>query len=550
MVISDNSEVIQFRAIHINKRILILFLWLVLTGININKAFHIDDTFHLEASEWIKDNPTHPMSGFINWKDVPTPIYSHNQPPLFFFLIALFSLVFGESEIALHLLLSVFTFLGLFYFYKIAVSIKAENTNALLVLFALCPAFVVNQNLMTDIPILALILGAAYYLIKAGHSGKLLNYFLAAFLLGTGLMIKYSVLPLLVALFIIIVARRDYKYLSILFVPVIILIIWSSWNYIEYGSIHFFDRPKGEIHINRLWSFLACLGSMSVFSMAIISGIWPYRITNRIIFSLLLLLFVSIFLFLFNVLNETLYSNMLNLAFVINGFLVIIPLFIILSNKINSKGWHAFLSSDYFIFILFTGAISAFLVLFAPFIATRHILLAIPFILLSGHDYIAQATKSIFRISVVLTVYLGLQLGYSDWKYADFYRKMASGIHLTGDSKIWTAGHWGWQWYAARNGMEQYAYNQSDVKDGDYFIYPADIPRQKIGENIKLNIIDKKWDETGIMSFISGNNFGSLYSSSLRNATWRLSKLPIDTIYICKVEIIKSDSVRLMKTTR
>ena len=69
--------------INLNK-LYIFILWLILTGININKAFTIDDTYHLEAANLIAQNPLKPMSGFINWGDSPTQLFYGNQPPLFF----------------------------------------------------------------------------------------------------------------------------------------------------------------------------------------------------------------------------------------------------------------------------------------------------------------------------------------------------------------------------------------------------------------------------------------------------------------------------------
>jgi hypothetical protein len=94
----------------------LLIIWLIATLFNINKAYHIDDTFHLEAAESIKANPTHPLSGLINWDDSPQPMYKHNQPPLLFYIISLHSIIFGNSELAMHLLLSIFSFLSLFYY--------------------------------------------------------------------------------------------------------------------------------------------------------------------------------------------------------------------------------------------------------------------------------------------------------------------------------------------------------------------------------------------------------------------------------------------------
>jgi hypothetical protein len=524
-----------------HKYFLLIFLWSVLTVINVGKAFHIDDTFHLEASDYIRNNPGKPMSGLINWGDDPTPMYSHNNPPLFFYLIALFSSIFGTYEIPLHLLLSVFTFLGLYYFYKTAQILSLQNVNTLLVLFAFCPALLINQNLMLDIPVLAIIMGSAYFLIKANYSKKTIYYSLTALALTIGLLIKYSILPLFAVLILVILIRHDYKKLLVMLIPIFTLILWSYWNYIEYGSVHILSKSAGIIHIKQLWAFMACLGSISTFSISFIFGSYPKKIIKLGIYFILAIFVISVIIFFFGLIPELQFSKYLNLLFLTNGFMVFIALFIQLVFIILIKGLRVFLTRDDFVILLYIGSISAFMILFAPYIATRHVLLVIPFILLFGHELINKATIRLNRLSLTVTILLGLLLGISDWKYSDYYRQMASAVDLPRDRNIWTAGHWGWQWYSKINGMKQYNMNQSNVVDGDYFVYPGNISKQKINKNINLIVLKKEWEEASILTFFSGNDFASLYNSTMDKPAWCLSKDPIDTIFICKIKIVKKE---------
>ncbi len=519
---------------------LIILLWLGLTAINLNKAFHIDDTFHIEAAEWIGSNPATPMSGYINWKNVPTPMYSHNQPPLFFFLIALSASIFGVSEIPLHLLLSIFTFLALIGFFKLTEILSIRPRKTLLLLFAFSPALIVNQNLMTDVPLLAIVLFSAYFLLRAGQTEKLRNYFLAALLLGMGLMIKYSVLPLFVVLGVVIIFRRDYRHLTVLIIPLVILALWSWWNYHEYGSIHFLDRPKGEFHINRFWAFVACTGSMSAFSVSLIYANFRSK-TAKTIYVLLFAGFsVLAILSLNGLIPDELNSILLNIIFIMNGFIVFYALVRLLIKHIKAQGLRKYVSDASFVVFLFMASLSAFMILFAPFIATRHILLILPFILLFGQYCFDSIKAGINRISIVLTLLLGSLLGISDYNYAGYYRKMAAEIKLPEGKTVWTAGHWGWQWYSNENGMLQYATDQSPVKPGDYFVYPGNISKQETGTNLKLSLVEKKWKEAGLLTFFSGNNMASMYSNSVRIAPWTFSRSPVDTIFIFRVDEVMS----------
>jgi hypothetical protein len=525
-----------------NKYSLIFFLWIILTAVNIDKAFHIDDTFHLEVSKCIKDNPLKPMSGLINWYNIPEAIYNYNQPSLFFYLIALITKIFGDKEIPLHLFLSVFTFFSLYYFYKTAQTLLVKNINVLLVLFAFCPALMINQNVMTDVPVLSLILGFVYFLLKANSAKKLPYYCISSLLLGFGLLIKYSLLPLLVVFILVILIRRDYKNLFFLLVPLGILSLWSIWNYAEYGSIHILNRQGGEIQFNKFLAFMGCLGSISVFSISFVFGLYPSKGLKWIIYFILIAFIISIILFVFNFIPEKKYAAFLNYSFIINGFVIFILLFF--ANIINLKkiGFRNFVEADNFVVFLLFVIISAFIIFFAPYIATRHILLVIPFVLYLSHEFIGRATQNINKLTITIAILLGLVLAVSDWKYADYYRKMASEINLPENGNVWTAGHWGWQWYSTKKGMIQYDMNQPNVKDGDYLIYPKGISVQKFNENIKLIVVDKKWKEADMLTFFSGNSFASLYNSFIDKGPWSLSKEPIDTIMICKIRLYGSQS--------
>ncbi len=524
-----------------HKYFLLFFLWSVLTIINIDKAFHIDDTFHLEASEHIKLNPGKPMSGFINWDNDPKPIYSGNQPPLFFYLIAFLSSIFGPNEIPLHLSLSIFTFLSLYYFYQLAQILSVQKVRTLMVLFAFCPAFIINQNLMMDVPVLAIIMASAYFLLKAHYSNKMIYYSLTALVLTIGLLIKYSILPLFIVLILVILIRHEYKKLIVLFLPVLAIILFSFWNCIEFGFIHILSKSAGIIHIKQLWAFIACLGAISMFSISFISGVYPGKMVTRLIYCFLALFMFAIILFIFDLIQEHQISKYLNLVFIINGFLIVLVLLYKLVHSLIVKGLKVFLATDDFVILLYLGSISVFVILFAPFIATRHILLVIPFILLFGHEFIYKATTKINRLSLTITILIGLLLGISDWKYSDYYRRMASAINLPKDRTIWTAGHWGWQWYSKLNGMKQYNMHESNVFDGDYLIYPGYVRRQNMNKNIKLTVLSKRWEEENILTFFSVNDFASLYNSAMDRPAWRLSKSPIDTIFICKINIVKEE---------
>ena len=156
----------------LEKNTVLIICWLVVSLINLNKAYHIDDTFHLEAGNYIIDHLNTPMSGKINWDNSPTEMYNHNQPPLFFLCIGIIIKLFNSNEITLHIFLSIFTLLALVYYNKILEILDVNKKYIYIILIAFNPAFIVNQNLMTDIPILAITFIFIFYLIEGLQSNK------------------------------------------------------------------------------------------------------------------------------------------------------------------------------------------------------------------------------------------------------------------------------------------------------------------------------------------------------------------------------------------
>ncbi len=65
----------QLRQAIPQERIFLFFLWFLATAYNLDKAYHIDDTGHLEIAKWIAGNPTTLMTGVVNWADNSQPIH-------------------------------------------------------------------------------------------------------------------------------------------------------------------------------------------------------------------------------------------------------------------------------------------------------------------------------------------------------------------------------------------------------------------------------------------------------------------------------------------
>lgn len=515
------------------------FLWLAVTAINIDKAYHIDDSFHLESAKWIWDHPLTPMSGQINWYENPEDMHHFNQPPLLFYLIALVAGLFGYSEPVLHLIIAFFSFLSLWYFNRLLIYFKAEHRYFLLALFALCPAFIINQNLMTDIPILSLELGFLYHFFQEEQRRKHLIY--AMLFLSGALLIKYSMIPLLVAALIGVCLKKEYRSIKYLLIPLGFLVLWTLWNKLEYGGIHIKDRPKNDIGLKMIWeqfvALLSCIGSVLPVPFLLWSGVKKSRafiwlsVTSIVLFSVFaILVYTGHF-------DIGVSNSILRNLFIVIGALMLAALMYIVVIEIRTLLIDKNVNLHYNFIVLFImlGAMALFLLLYAPFMATRHVLLLMPYLFILLIPLLNNTGVAMRWVSVLTVAVLGVILGISDWLYADFYRTMPAQIQLEDNRKVWTVGHWGWQWYARQQGFEFYSRDSSEVELGDYMVYPRHISRQQFDTGTLINELKELSYHPNAGTFFSVHNFASLYNSYHNKPSWEFSKVYIDTVVIGQI---------------
>mgnify|MGYP005749144065 CR=1 FL=1 len=511
-------------------------LWLVATGLNLFKPFHIDDTFHLEAAKWIERNPFRPMSGIITWNNDAEYIYQYNQPPLYFYLIATIGHFFGYGELQLHLFQSVFTGLAIFVFFKLAnLIISPRKALLLTVLFAINPAFLINQNIMVDVPLLSLHLLFVYILLRSGISNEIVRYLLAAFILSIALLIKYTSLPLLILLLLVPILKGQLKYAWFILLPVCILAGWSLCNYMEYGGKHILNRKVHEHTFRDLIRqplvFTLCLGSIATFVLALVPGKKKTEIVS-IAGSAAILILVIVAAIITDKQNVVQWS--LWLLFGLNGVMILVFTF----RKLIWVSAQYYLKREglnEFILVLWFLLLVGFIVFFSPFMATRHVLLCLPPLML----LCAENLKRIRLSAVSIAFFIGLGLAVSDVAYAKVYQTQAAVLRkqLPAKAKVWTAGNWGWQWYSKKAGMIQLdSLSQSELKAGDYYVVPSNISRQQVAPKLKLIEVRQQVVPGSMATYFYTANYASMYISNFRKTPWTLSDAPIDTFTIYRVQ--------------
>lgn len=245
----------------------LIALWTIVTAYNLFKPYHIDDTTHLEIARWISTHPLHPMRGLLNWGGREGPIYYLNQPHLYFYLLALWGRLFGYSEAAMHTLQSLAALACILLFHRLARVLVGPMALWATAIVVLGPAFVVEQNLMVDVPLLGTWLAFFYPLIcRVASPYQHRRYAVAALACAAALLIKYSSLVLLVILCLSLLLERRRNQFWTALIPLAALAAWSLFNVFDYGGVHILGRSNDESHdglLNEVKAWVLALGALT-----------------------------------------------------------------------------------------------------------------------------------------------------------------------------------------------------------------------------------------------------------------------------------------------
>lgn len=527
----------------------LLIFWLFATYWNIDKAFHIDDAGHLAIAQWIEKNPLHPMSGLVNWTGNFEPISNLNQPHLYFYLMAGWAHLFGYSEVAIHCLMAVFSLWAIVAFYKLAKLTEPDHALYVTAFFSLSSAFVIGQNSMVDVPLIAIWMEFYHALLNPRNGGKR-KYAIASILCAAALLIKYTSLVLIPAMVLQALLTKKYKSAGWVLVPVATLLLWSAFNVYDYGGIHILDRPRVSktslTYSTFAIAWVIAIGAMLPF--AILGFYAKFKESPGIlvkvafgIFSVATLLSPGVVL-LSSVANVADINFILFLSFLLSGLGVLCLCY----QTVKAQAIGSGITPTQYLFLYWIGSSFIFIVFFAPFMAVRHVLLAMPAILLLIYPQVVRASNiaKLYWVSLALTVFNTTLLAKADAWYAGIYKSRPAAIagYLPSDNPIWFVGHWGWQWYAQQSGMKHLALDLASgpesrgPKIGDYLVVPLNVDRIGISsdldgtELITVIVPRERWFQR--YAGIGFYNYSDL--------PWRYSDEPIEEFKLYRITRVKN----------
>jgi 4-amino-4-deoxy-L-arabinose transferase-like glycosyltransferase len=529
-----------------------LALFAFATAWNLTKPYHIDDTAYLEIAQWIAGHPLHPMQGTLFWGDVPGPIPGNNQPHLYLYVMALWGSIFGWSEVAMHSLMALCTLAAIALMYRLARFVAPERAPLATALVAASPAFVVDQNTMLDVPVLALWLLFFVLLLtpRESREREWARYLGAGLVCGAAILVKYTSLVLVPALILDGVLRRRPEAGYGVAAAMIVVAAWCAFNYWDYGGIHMLTRvaENGGWRVLDPSKWVLCLGAAAPFAFALAAAcpVVQPGVVARVVrmalwggaFGVLALIVASCL----GAISGELADAMFVAFFLASGATLIAlagralaPLRETLSSASIAKVTLAY----------WALAAGAFVVLFAPFVAMRHVLLALPPLVLLAIMAIPPGTGGRYGIvALVATLAATSIVASADRWYARIYRDAATRLRaaLPASANVWTVGHWGWQWYARENGMRQFVPGESRLAAGDFIVYPERVHNQPLPADLvatelhRLVVAPGNW----VQAF-AAPHAGFYATTTFRQLPWAVRREPIEVFHVLRVEA-KPDS--------
>jgi len=452
----------------------------------LNKPLHIDDTFVLAVAEQIAKHPLKPYSADFLWFSDPEPIFNiTTNPPLVSYWLAPVVALFGPSEIALHL--AMLPFLVLLALATAALSKRFAKSSLWPVFFVVfSPAVIVSTNIMRDVPAAALATGAVAVFV-AGTDRERWSFVLAgSALAGLAMVAKYSALIIVPVLALYPLLQRKPRFLAGLLVGVAILGAWYLQNYLTHGQVHFFylmtkKKPAAIDWVNKLTAALVITGASFILLPGLLAqaarrgdGATP---SGAVVVAVGTALFIVAH-----------YLNKINLQYytwAITGAVLIYWMFA--TGLFASGRWWGrpvekeALDSLFLLWWLIGPYVCG--VFFVGFPAVRHILPAAAPIVLLGIRYLQRPegppnrwVATALGLGLAIQTVIAFWTAAADYQYADTYRRFAEfakkTYHVEKDNKIWYYGHWGWQFYAGKEGFSPITQHGAVPKPGDIVLVP------------------------------------------------------------------------------
>jgi len=439
----------------------------------LDKAFHIDDYYYLQVARHMLQDPLRPYDFTWIAEGREVDVFSNDwAPPFFKYVLALGLLAFGESEVLLHFIMSVFTAVLGISTYSLALRFTSRPLMAT-TLVLLNPIFVPGQNLMVDTPMLALGMAGLACHIWGTDRGSRLLVMLGWLFAGLAVVTKYP--AMIVFLLMLMYSKLNGKVLlgpavGVAFVP---MAVWWTQNMLVHGELHFLSPLSSDTTLNwlqwcqRLFSVITIVGS-GFFPLLAVPRLHIPRAWHALALTASIPMAVAWQV----VQKQTIgWQGFQHAIFLAGGLFLLISSLRVGLLTTNKADGVSQADRRFLVFWLHLGWIMA---LIAPFIAVRHVLWVLP----PAALVVAKSLPHLNRWdgwprAVVSTIcVLGLSVGFADKELAKLSRDIAIKTAIsyrTYQPHVFFMGEDGFAYYCAVSGIHALR-NDTELPSGASFV--------------------------------------------------------------------------------
>jgi 4-amino-4-deoxy-L-arabinose transferase-like glycosyltransferase len=525
----------------------------VATGLNAAKPVVVDDTAYLAYARQIAAHPLDPYGFSFFWWTVPDDAFEVLCPPVVPYWLALGIGVFGEHPALLKLWMLPFVGLLVWALDSLLRRLARGSEAVFLPLLMLSPAVLPTINLMLDIPAAALGLAAIVVFMHACERNSWSLAALAGIAAALAMQTKYTglLIPPAIAFYGLTRWRRRPILLSLLAVTIAALLFagWETLLVAKYGRSHFLfhlsERQPAAgagledyiqdklLLLTPLAGYLGCLGIGVGLVAATALGIAHLRVAVVAAIWAAVLCWIALtpaHWSAFPSSSPLLAGGFATVFWTLYGYLLLAALaacsWVLLVRR--SSGWRLRVDPDAIFLVgwLFLELAGYFAM--TPFGAARRVI----GLTLIGGILTARVASRLDRLRperrparwmVAFGAAAGLLIAsldtldaYPEKNCAD--RAAALLAARNANTRIWFAGHWGFQYYCGRHGMQQIAPGESTLRAGEFLVLPIHpdelaFYRPHIGslpiqppETAVEKIDEVVWDD-----FISGQTLPNFY---------------------------------------
>jgi hypothetical protein len=450
----------------------------------------MDDTAYYYYAAQIAEHPLDPYGFDILWKEHPQPAYKVLAPPLLPFYWAAAIRLFGDRPGLWKLWLFPFALLFVLAFYQLCHRFALGFEGPLVWFTVLSPAFLPSFNLMLDVPAMTLTLCALATFLRACDRNAASPAIWAGLLAGLAAQTKYTALlaPAAMLVYALSFGRTRLAVLAAA-VASLVFAAWEVFVACRYGESHFLYhlRHHSEALQQNRSAFLSLVMILGGVAPAImLLGLVALR--ARLLLLALAGIGVVLGFALLPYFDDSVATridiplrlNRDSLIFGGLGYLLCGTLAVCIRRLCTRPplGTPADLKSWFL--VLWLGLEIAGYFVLSPFPAVRRVQgIAVVSVLLIGRLMSRAGLPRGWRLRAVLAAGIVLGLGYYAVDLLDARAQKLAAEHSAAwvrrqkSGTGWYVGHWGFQYYAERAGLQPLVPGISLLRRDDWLVVPC-----------------------------------------------------------------------------